>query len=96
MRIGKKFGFIHAIKTRDPDFDREFVVISPNKGTTLSLLSRFEVKQAIRDIFRAGFTVLRVKREFYISKPNYKLKQDLTVENIRFILERLFIIARGY
>lgn len=96
MRIGEKFGFIHNIKTRDPDFDKEFVAISSNKGTVLSLLTRREVKQAIRDIFAEGFTVIKAKREFFISKPNYQLKQDVTSDKIRYLLERMFIIARGY
>ncbi len=96
VRFGKKFGFVHDIKTRDPEFDREFVVESRNKGTVLSILTRPEVKQAIRDIFGAGFTVLKARKEFFINKPNYRFKEDVTADKIRFILERLFIIARGY
>lgn len=96
MRFGKKFGMVQAIKTRDPDFDKEFLCISKNKGTVLSILSRLEVKQAIRDIFSRGFTQLRAKKEFSISKPNYRIREDITLDNIRFILERLYIISRGY
>lgn len=95
-RLGKRFGFVSNIKTRDAEFDKEFVLNSQNKGTILSLLNRPEVKQAIRDIFSKGFTVIKAKKHFFISKPRYKFKEEVTAENIRFLLERLYIISRGY
>jgi len=96
MHFGKKLGFVHDIETHDPDFDKEFLCSSPNKSAVLNLLSRVEVKQAIRDIFSKGFTVLKADDNFFISKPGYKMDADVTIENIKFILERIFIIARGY
>ena len=96
MRFGKKIGFIHEIETHDPDFDREFLCLSSNKSAVLRPLSRTEVKQAIKTIFAKGFTVLKIKKYFLISKRDYVIESDVTAENIRFILEQISIIARGY
>ena len=96
MHFGKKLGFVHDIETHDPDFDREFLCSSPNKSAVLSLLSRPEVKQAVKDIFSKRFIILKANKNFFVSKRNYKIETDVTIENIKFILERIFIIARGY
>ena len=82
MHFGKKLGFVHDVETHDPDFDKEFLCSSSNKSMLLNLLSRMEVKQAVRDIFSKGFIILKANGNFFISKPDYKMDTDVTIENI--------------
>lgn len=94
--LGKKIGLVREAKIRDEIFDSEFLIFSNKPEIAASYLNNANKKNAIRELFNAGFNALLIDgRKVSISKPNYILEQDLAAQNIRELLQKLNLLAQG-
>lgn len=94
--LGNKIGLVHEVKTNDEKFDNDFLILSNAPAPAITYLDNADIKNTIRELFNSGFNSLSVDgKKILIQKPNYNLEQDVEPNNIREILQRLNLLAKG-
>ncbi|MDD4954120.1 MAG: hypothetical protein PHG40_04345 [Candidatus Omnitrophica bacterium] len=94
--FGKKLGLVHEVKVNDPAFDKDFLFFSNRQEQASTYLNNQTVKEAIQGLFRAGFDSLTIDyQRVTVRRPDYSLEQDLSVENVKVLLQRLAALAQG-
>lgn len=92
----QKLGIIREVKSGDETFDHEFIIFSDKPVCAKPYLSNEKLKTAIREIFNLGFNRLWIDgKKITIRKSNYNFELDLEPENVKFLLQRLSMLAQG-
>jgi hypothetical protein len=95
QRLSKQVGLSAEIQTGDPAFDAEFYIETDALEFTRSLLMRDAARQAVRAIFRLGFTAVRQQGQVLqaVWSP-FKLRDDIDPSVVTGILTPLATLAR--
>ena len=74
----KKLGVSSEVQTGDPEFDKEFYVVTENPDFAFAIFIREENRKAVREIFRLGFNSIKHDGEVMeaVWSP-FLLKEDL-------------------
>ncbi len=95
-RFAARMGWMQDVAVHDPLFDKEFAVSSDKPGRAVQYLSNDNVKNAVRDVFAAGFVSLRCDgKKMFLRKPNYRFPQDLEADAVDGLLQKLSLLANA-
>jgi hypothetical protein len=94
-RLSKRIGLSNEIQTGDPAFDDEFYIETEAVELTKTLLMHEEARDAVRAVFRLGFTAVRQHgQQLQAVWSPFKLRDDVDPSLITGAVAPLAAIAR--
>lgn len=76
-RFFKDVGLSSEVQTGDPEFDREFYIISEQPGFAAAVFALPEKREAVREIFRLGFNSVKLEDKNLVAQWSpFALKED--------------------
>ncbi|MCK4533732.1 hypothetical protein KAU39_08085 [bacterium] len=94
LRILKKIGFYREIETGDMEFDKKYFIRTNNGMAARNFLMDYKSKKIIDSFMSSGFnTVCFRKKHINIKKQNYSLDEDLKLDKVLDLLEKLNVLS---
>lgn len=94
QKIGKKVGLVTEIEIGVPEFDDRFVIKSDQSGLAVNFLLSDMNRKIIESILSTGIPVVEIRRgEIEIYKPTYNIQPDISVDQLKPLLDGLVALS---
>ncbi len=94
LRILKKFGLYREVETGDMEFDKKYFISTNNEMAVRNFLMDYKNKEIIDRFMFSGFDAVGFRKKYInIKKQNYSLEEDLKLDNVLDLLEKLNVLA---
>ena len=94
LRILKKIGLYRGIEIGDVEFDKKYFISTKNEMSVRIFLMDYKNKEIIDWFMSSGFDAVGLRKKYInVKKQNYSLEEDLKLDNILDLLEKLNMLA---
>ncbi|MCK5533470.1 hypothetical protein KAI68_00020 [bacterium] len=94
LGILKKIGLYRVIETGDMEFDKKYFISTNNEMSARIFLTDYKNKEIIDSFMSSGFDAVCLRKKYInIKKQNYSLEEDLKLDKVLDLLEKLNMLA---